>query len=148
MKNHFLISNEEKNRIRNLHESTKQSHGTGSLLKEAYNEYVSWETLEQNNERVVFFVGINNPNGRQGLNNPDSLVTENTHENYDKFINMIGADFQGPAGDRSGMRGAFVDSLGNIGIRARVQGNVEGGTFQCTIMFSKGSMIIENDDWF
>jgi len=34
MKNHFLISDKEKNRIRNLHESRKQSHGTGNLITE------------------------------------------------------------------------------------------------------------------
>ena len=34
MKNHFLISDKEKNRIRNLHESTKQSHGTGKVINE------------------------------------------------------------------------------------------------------------------
>ena len=34
MKSHFLISDEEKNRIRNLHESRLQSFGTGNVIKE------------------------------------------------------------------------------------------------------------------
>ena len=34
MKNHFLISDEEKNRIRNLHESYKNDFGTGKVIKE------------------------------------------------------------------------------------------------------------------
>jgi len=34
MKNHFLISDEEKNRIRNLHESYKNNFGTGKVIKE------------------------------------------------------------------------------------------------------------------
>jgi hypothetical protein len=36
MKSHFLISDEEKNRIRNLHESRLQSFGTGNVIKEQW----------------------------------------------------------------------------------------------------------------
>ena len=38
MKSHFLISDEEKNRIRNLHESRLESFGTGNVIKEQTTE--------------------------------------------------------------------------------------------------------------
>jgi len=34
MKNTFTISNQEERRIRNLHESYKDNHGTGKVIKE------------------------------------------------------------------------------------------------------------------
>lgn len=40
MKNHFLISESEKNRIRNLHKAYLHSYGTGQLIKEVYKSIV------------------------------------------------------------------------------------------------------------
>ena len=51
MKNHFLISDEEKNRIRNLHESQLQSFGTGNVIKEQLNKRILGEQTGRNESK-------------------------------------------------------------------------------------------------
>ena len=72
MKNHFLISDEEKNRIKNLHEAYKGSFGTGKLIKEAkWDAFVSFDELLGNEgySDVVESVSL----GGSELPDPESI---------------------------------------------------------------------------
>ena len=71
MKKTFLITDEEKNRIRNLHESRKQSFGTGKLiLKEQYQMRKEMEDIEKSLAR---------------LTPEQKLMVDYIEENYEQF---------------------------------------------------------------
>ena len=86
MKNHFLISEKEKNRIRNLHESQKDYFGTGKLIKEAkWDAFVSFGELlgREGYSDVVESVSL----GGSKLPDPESIFDSMNLPDYDSGYN-------------------------------------------------------------